>query len=315
MVAVNAVRRVVLGGVPEHFNVPLMRGVADGLFAQAGLQLEFRVCHGGTGEQLRQMASNDIQCCVALTEGLVNGLLQQEQEQQQQPAYKLLGTYVTSPLVWSAAAHPASQLQLETLRGTRCGISRFGSGSHLIPYLHALNAGWIEQQQQQQQPFDFVACRDFAGLRDAITNKTADYFLWELCTTQQYYDQGTLKHIGDIVPPWSAFTLATRADVDADTRKAIVRGVQASLQQWAKQSVAEKVASVRATLPGSYSEADVLKWLQYVQFADPEQIAQVKRADVDRIAAVLKEAGVVAPNVQATASSMVCSDTELVAPL
>jgi ABC-type nitrate/sulfonate/bicarbonate transport system substrate-binding protein len=55
----------------------------------------------------------------------------------------LLGTYVDSPLCWAInVGKNATFESVEDLRGQTFGISRFGSGSHLMAYVLASTRGW-----------------------------------------------------------------------------------------------------------------------------------------------------------------------------
>ncbi|KAJ3363042.1 hypothetical protein GGF32_004907 [Allomyces javanicus] len=284
--ATTAARRLVIGGVPEHFNVPLMRAIDQGVFARHGLDVSFKVCHGGTGEQIKLLASGELDCCVALTEGLVSGLVSQ-------PAlanapYRLLGTWVQSPLTWAVAVHPTSNLTLSTLRGAKIGISRYHSGSHLIPYLHAIRHAWIDADLP---PFEFTVCKDFATLRSSIADRSIDAFLWEVATTQRYFDDATLKHIGNVVPHWPAFSVAVSACA-ASSGAAVLAGLSDALSDWATLDDAAKIDAVTAALP-AYARKDVTSWLGGVRFQPPTRVASVDRAALREIVEMLVSGGVV----------------------
>ncbi|KAI9164404.1 hypothetical protein H9P43_008255 [Blastocladiella emersonii ATCC 22665] len=284
-----AARRFVLGGVPEHFNVCLIKGIEAGLFAQRGLEVSFRVCHGGTGEQLKLLADGELDGCVALTEGLVSGLVARGGPAA--AAYRLLGTYVQTPLTWAVATHPDSAVTPATLRGARIGVSRFHSGSHLIPYLHAQRHGWLDAGAEE--PFEFAVNRDFAGLRAAIAARDTDAFLWEVATTQRYFDDGSLRCAGTVVPTWPAFSLAIANASAADgAAAALLDGVRASLAAWHALDDGDKVAAVVETIP-SYAPKDVRSWLAGVRFAADGDVAAVDAAAVREIVDMLVAARVI----------------------
>ncbi|KAJ1555197.1 hypothetical protein HK096_007264, partial [Nowakowskiella sp. JEL0078] len=142
---------------------------------------------------LSLLKSGDIDIAVALTEGLLAASLNGNK------SFKLIGTYVDSPLTWGVSTHPskksldesfnafsASEEDLRTrwpvLKNARIGVSRFGSGSHLIPFVMADSLGWLENKDDK--PFEFVVNRDIDGLKTAIGNKETDAFLWERFTTK-----------------------------------------------------------------------------------------------------------------------------------
>jgi hypothetical protein len=65
-------------GVPEHFNFPWTLAIKEKLFESAGLRVEFTSCPGGTGAMLQSVVAGDAEVAVALTEGIVAGVVNQE---------------------------------------------------------------------------------------------------------------------------------------------------------------------------------------------------------------------------------------------
>ncbi|ORZ38410.1 hypothetical protein BCR44DRAFT_127633 [Catenaria anguillulae PL171] len=284
--ATTGLRRFVIGGVPEHFNVPIIRSIAAGAFRRHGLDVEFKVCHGGTGEQLRMLAAGELDGCVALTEGLVSGAYLQRlvANGPTSASYRLLGTYVKSPLTWAISTAPNSSLDASSLEGARIGISRFYSGSHLIPIFHALRKKW-------STPYQFVECGNFANLRDSVVAGNSDAFLWEVATTRKWFDDGTLRFAGTVVPDWPAFSLAISCK-QSDMGSALAEGVRSALSDWASLSDQDKISTVTHHMP-SYAPKDVASWLEGVQFADHTEVAGVSGMDVATIVQMLSEAKVI----------------------
>ena len=57
---------------------------------------------------------------------------------------RLVGTYVEAPLTWAVSTGAAStHTDLASLQGRTIGISRFGSGSHLMAVVLAEQSGWM----------------------------------------------------------------------------------------------------------------------------------------------------------------------------
>ena len=67
-----------------------------------------------------------IDVAIGLTEGFVADL-GKTVANQEQPAYKLVGTYVTSPLCWAISVGSKSSIDQDSqLNGKRVGVSRIG---------------------------------------------------------------------------------------------------------------------------------------------------------------------------------------------
>ncbi len=76
---------------------------------------------GGTGQVISRLSNDEIDVAIALTDSLLAGIAKGS------TAYKLVGSYVTTPLNWAVVASPKSEYQkIEHLRGTTMGVSRIG---------------------------------------------------------------------------------------------------------------------------------------------------------------------------------------------
>jgi hypothetical protein len=64
-----------LGGVPEHFNVPILRALAR--LGDEGLT--WTSVKGGTGAMMEQLAREELDVVFALTEGIVAALVNEEE--------------------------------------------------------------------------------------------------------------------------------------------------------------------------------------------------------------------------------------------
>ena len=56
--------------------------------------------------------------------------------------------------------------QLSDLKGQRAAISRFGSGSHLMAYVNAMELGW-----DTRSDLEFEVVKDLDGAVEALTNE------------------------------------------------------------------------------------------------------------------------------------------------
>ena len=82
-----------IAGVPEHFNYPWQLAIKGRLFEEAGLRVEFTSSPGGTGAMLQSVIAGDTDVAVALTEGIVAGIVNQEATSVQ---LRYCGEYVVS---------------------------------------------------------------------------------------------------------------------------------------------------------------------------------------------------------------------------
>lgn len=76
---------------------------------------------------ITSLQSNDLDIAVGLTEGFVKALGNQSRD----PEFRLVGTYVESPLCWAISTGAQRELyDVEGLNGKRIGVSRIGRLVH-----------------------------------------------------------------------------------------------------------------------------------------------------------------------------------------
>ena len=192
-------RKIRVGGVPEHFNFAWHIALKDKLFENSGIDLQWIDCPGGTGEMTQSLKNNKIDLAVVLTEGIVKSITDGNQ-------FKIIQTFVKSPLIWGIHVCSKSSFnKINQLKKTKAAISRIGSGSHLMAYVNAQQQGW-----DISKDLSFEIVKDLSGGIKALTNDSADYFLWEKFTTKRFVDEGILKRIGECPTPWPCFVIAAR---------------------------------------------------------------------------------------------------------
>jgi ABC-type nitrate/sulfonate/bicarbonate transport system substrate-binding protein len=132
--------RIRIAGVPEHYNEPWVQAIKNGSFAKIGLDVVFEPVPEGTGRLIEGLKSNQWDIAMALTEGLIKDIANGSN-------LRLFGTFVESPLCWavSVGAQRSDLCGVAQLKGTRIGISRFTSGSHLMACVMAAQNGWSHQ--------------------------------------------------------------------------------------------------------------------------------------------------------------------------
>ncbi|KAI8846222.1 hypothetical protein BC829DRAFT_363570 [Chytridium lagenaria] len=205
------------------------------------------------------------------------------------------------------------QKALDALRGSRIGISRFGSGSHIIPFVLAHQRGWVKKDGEEDAFFKFVELKDIKGLKGGVMDGSVDAFLWERFTTKPYYDSGELHHYANVTPPWPAFLFAARTDLLLpSTTPSVLNGATATARDALRHFLTSVTTStalftdaitrdpvtaasaLRSTYPflsAGLGEEDLVKWMETVEY--PETVGKVQRGVVEGCVEILGMAGVV----------------------
>ena len=192
-------KNVRIGGVPEHFNYAWYLALKQGHFKPKNINVRWNDYFGGTGQMTKALRENEIDIAVILTEGIIKDITEGS-------PCKIVQVFVESPLIWGIhVAEKSTYKELSELKGQRAAISRFGSGSHLMAYVNALELGW-----NTATDLEFEVVKDLEGAVDALTKENADYFMWEKFTTKPLVDQKTFRRLGDCPTPWPCFVIAVR---------------------------------------------------------------------------------------------------------
>lgn len=200
-----------LGGVPEHFNLPIHLAKEEGRFEKRGVDLQWTTFKGGTGQMTKALRDNEVDACVLLTEGIIKDIIKGN------PA-KIISVYVSTPLIWGV--HTGAKNPLDNYANIfdkNYAISRFGSGSHLMAIVDANSKGYQIMEDQ------FKIIKNLDGALEGLTSQTADVFYWEKYTTKPYVDKGILKRLGEYLTPWPCFVIAAREDILERHPEAIIR--------------------------------------------------------------------------------------------
>lgn len=190
-----------IAGVPEHFNLPWHIAIDNKAFEKQNIDLQWTDVPEGTGKMCQMLRSGETDIAVILTEGIVKDI------NAGNPS-KIVQIYVESPLIWGVHVGANSPFQtIADLQNTKAAISRLGSGSQLMAYVNANNQGWETDNLQ----FEIVNTID--GAVEALTNGTADYFMWERFMTKPLVDKGIFRKVADCPTPWPCFVIAVREEV------------------------------------------------------------------------------------------------------
>lgn len=261
-------QKIRIAGVPEHFNLPWKNAIADGAFEDIGLEVVWTDVPEGTGRLCQMLSDGETDLAVVLTEGMIKAI------HQGCPA-RIIQKYVQSPLLWGVhvAAHSSFQTE-EELRGKKVAISRYGSGSELMAYVHAEQFNW----PSNSLTFEVVHTLD--GAVEALTNGQADYFLWERFMTQPIVDRGIFRRLGVCPTPWPSFVLTATTQFRASSADLIPK-IQEIINLYTARFKTETETTV-VQIIDTYGQLpdQILQWLELTEWATknfaPTELAHVQ---------------------------------------
>ena len=237
-----------IGGVPEHFNLPWHLAIEAKRFRSLGVEIAWRDYPGGSGAMAKALRDGDLDAALLLTEGAIAAIADGT------PA-RITSRYTDSPLIWGIHVPAASRFRSEAdVRGARYAISRTGSGSHLMAFVHA------QAQQWPLQQLAFVPVGNLTGAVEAFAAGTADAFFWEKFMTKPLVDSGQFRRVGEFTAPWPAFVVCVADAVSSDARVALDRAVGVVLDDARAFREKRNAANVVAERYG-LKASDVKEWL------------------------------------------------------
>ena len=184
-----------IGGVPEHFNLPILLAIERGEFKKHYIDLQWTYYPGGTGAMTRALAEGELDLAILLTEGFVSAV-------NSGLSAKIVKVYIESPLVWGIYSGATSHTRsIYDATPKKYAISRFGSGSHLMAMIHA------EQRGERLEEKDFIIINSLEGAIESLTKNETQVFYWEKFMTKKHVDNGEVKLIGEFSAPWSSFLI------------------------------------------------------------------------------------------------------------
>ncbi|MGB6153242.1 MAG: substrate-binding domain-containing protein [Pricia sp.] len=259
-------RKVRIAGVPEHFNLPWHMAIEEGAFEDRGIDLQWKEVPEGTGKMCQLLENKETDLAIILTEGLIKSIAAGN------PA-KIVQGYIATPLLWGIHVGANSKHRsLSDLENTKTAISRFGSGSHLMAYVNAKNQGWRTDSLQ------FEVIDNLDGAVKALTQGTADYFMWEHFTTKPLVDKGIFRRLGDCPTPWPCFVIAATDDFikkNPGTLSHILETINGYTSEF------KQIPSIDRTLANRYGQQleDIREWLSLTEWSQ----AQLSTEDIDNV--------------------------------
>ncbi|NRB82240.1 MAG: ABC transporter substrate-binding protein [Winogradskyella sp.] len=255
-------KKVNIGGVPEHFNLAWYLTLKNGEYKQEGINLRWHNYYGGTGAMCKALRDDDIDIAVILTEGIIKDIIAGNPS-------KIVQTFVESPLIWGIHVASGSDFKtIEDLKGSRAAISRYGSGSHLMAYINAKNSNW-----NLEQDLNFEVIKNLDGAVEGLKNNKADYFMWEKFTTKPLVDDGIFRRIGVCPSPWPCFVIAVR-DQFIRHHEDDLRIILDIINQTSSEF--KSIPSIDRTIANRYEQEleDVQEWLSLTEWS--QELIDVK---------------------------------------
>lgn len=243
-----------IAGVPEHFNLPWHLCIENEEFEAQGIDLQWTDVPEGTGKLCQMLRNGETDIAVILTEGIIKDIVAGNPS-------KIVQVYVQSPLIWGIHVDADSSYKtLSDLENTKAAISRIGSGSQLMAYVNAHNQGWKTENLQ----FEIVNTID--GAVDALSNGTADYFMWERFMTKPLVDNGTFRRIADCPTPWPSFVIAVRNEL-LESQPELIDTLLDVINQTTEEF--KHIPSIDKTLSSRYNQKieDIKKWLSITKWS------------------------------------------------
>ncbi len=247
-------QKIRIGGVPEHFNLPIHLAKEDGDFEARNLHLEWTTFKGGTGQMTKALREDKIDVCILLTEGIIADIIKGNES-------KIISVYVRTPLIWGV--HTGGQNALDShqdIFDKKYAISRFGSGSHLMAIVDA------NSRSKKINAEQFQVIKNLDGALDSLTKLESDVFYWEKYTTKPYVDSGVLKRIGEYQTPWPCFMIAATDKIIKEQPENLIRMLRVihdSCDSFMSNDTSEHLVSQRYNL----LQEDVEKWFHSTEWA------------------------------------------------
>ncbi|KAJ5609442.1 hypothetical protein N7528_010009 [Penicillium herquei] len=301
-----------IGYVPEHYLTPLHLALGSQAIASLPFKVVATPFPSGTGHMITSLRSNEIDIGIGLTEGWVAGLTGKQQAQSSgDGGYKIIGQWVENPLRWAiVTGRNRDEINgVPDLKDSRVGVSRLGSGSHIMSFVLAQQQGW------NPEALSFVPLGPFGSLRNGVTgedetkpdeapNPTAEFFMWEHFTTKPYFhptdekSNPPLKKIGEIFTPWPSWMMvASTALFPNPERDDRLTQLFHALDLGIRNFEADTDNVVRLLGTGelgcTYIKEDATEWLKDVKFVN--HIRGVDPDVINGVVNVLKVAGVIDP--------------------
>ena len=252
--SLNKLINLRIGGVPEHFNLPWHLAFQGRKLAPLGIDVSWRDYAGGSGAMAKALRDGELDAAVMLTEGAVAAV-------SAGVSLEIASLFTSSPLVWGIHVPAASRFwSIAELAEARYAISRRGSGSHLMAFVHARAQGWPVSGLR------LLVVGSLEGAVAAFAAGTADVFFWEKFMTKPLVSAGKFRRLGEFTAPWPAFVVCVSGAVGAEERAALDRVLAVVLDEARELRSRQGAAELVAARYG-LTAADARDWLAATQWS------------------------------------------------
>jgi hypothetical protein len=256
--------------VPEQVNIPVDMVKELRIDAKYNIDLQVLSVPEGTGKMLTMLENGEADIAMTVSDAFIVANAKGR-------AVELVGTWVSSPLVWAVAASPALPKEVTSVSALyahrqkltgdhacklRVGISRPGSGSQtMATYMAMLH------ELDYEHGLEFVVANNFDNLKRGICEDAFDLFLWETFTTKPDFDANILRKLDDVSTPWPAFSLVAGTSLSSRLRSAAVDRLFPALTEAAMLFVKDEETSVaKIVTEFGHQSQDARLWLSSVAY-------------------------------------------------
>ncbi|MGB3466119.1 MAG: substrate-binding domain-containing protein [Cyclobacteriaceae bacterium] len=270
-------RKIRVGGVPEHFNLPWHLAEERGAFDSADIDFEWIFYKGGTGAMTKALRDGEVDMCILLTEGIIKDIFNGNPS-------TIISKYIKTPLLWGIHTGADNSLSdHKDIYDKQYAISRIGSGSHLMAQVDAFYQG----KELDENQFSIINTLD--GALTSLAKNETDVFYWEKFTTKPYVDRGALKRIGEYPTPWPCFVIAaTNSIISSDPQ--LIRDTLAVIFETNRSFMSDPSTVQLVSERYAQKVADVAEWFTSTEWAVKDTI---EKEAIDKVVYTLKKANVI----------------------
>jgi len=241
-------------GVPEHFNLPWKKVIAQQPFQSAGVTLAWLDESRGSGQMNNAIREDEADVAIVLTESFLKDF-------ENGNSAKMIGFHVNSPLIWGIHIHPKrSEATPQEISNPTFLISRMGSGSQLMAFVLAQKENWPTDS------LNFKVVSNLPGALEAMNPSAPEMFLWEKYTTKPWVDSQEMKRIGEVASPWPCFITVASGKALSEFGDVIFE-LRDKVYEAARE--AQQSSKTVETIAENYDlkQEDVEAWLSQTQWA------------------------------------------------
>jgi len=250
---VLSMARISIGGVPEHYNLPWQLAAERDIFSSAGLDISWTVYAGGTGAMTAALNAGELDLAILLTEGFISAVHHGLRA-------RLAKVYIETPLPWGIYAGVDSMhTEVNFSLPNKFAVSRLGSGSHLMPSIHALDCG----TQLKDEQFDVV--NSLPGAAERLKAGVSNFFYWEQYMARPFVQSGHFRQVGKFAAPWSSFLVVMSEDALEKKKESVLRLLQIMAEECIRFKQ-DNASVIHLSKRFEMTISEAREWLQYNQW-------------------------------------------------